>query len=351
MLEFSSGNLLTADVEALVNTVNCVGVMGKGIALQFKQAFPENTRIYEKACRNNELHPGIMLVVPTGNYVNPRYIINFPTKTHWKGKSKISYIKTGLDALVAEMGKLNIQSIAIPPLGCGNGGLSWQEVFPLIEESISKLPHVRALIFAPHRSPAAMEMPVTQKQVGMTRVRALLVKLIERYREPGYRLTLLEVQKLAYFLQAAQVDMRLRFVKHLYGPYAENLNHALMRLEGQLIRGYGDRTSKAEITLAPDAAKRADDFLHDDPEAIAKLNEVSQFIEGFESPYGLELLASLHWIAQNDIPLATDEEVAIKKLHDWNSRKRKLFKPEHIRIAWNHMRSLCGNTFPASYRH
>src|SRR5262245_8179408 len=127
MLELTTGNILSSDAEALVNTVNCVGVMGKGIALQFKQAFPENTKIYERACRADELHPGKMLVVQTGTVVNPKFIINFPTKKHWKGNSRIAYITAGLDALVNEIQNRDIQSIAIPPLGCGNGGLDWNE--------------------------------------------------------------------------------------------------------------------------------------------------------------------------------------------------------------------------------
>lgn len=337
MLEITSGNLLTADAEALVNTVNTVGVMGKGIALQFKQAFPENTRAYERACRAKELHPGTMLTVAANEMGTTRWIVNFPTKTHWKGKSKIEYIEAGLVALIAEIERLKIKSIAIPPLGCGNGGLDWQEVLPLIEKAFKKLPHVRAMVYAPTGAPSPSDMQVGSGRPHLTRARALLIKLIEQYQGPGYELTLLEIQKLAYFLQEAKEELKLQFVKHTFGPYAENLNFVLQRLEGHYIRGYGDRSQRAEITLMPDASNQASEILRLDSAALEKLKKVSELIEGFESPYGLELLASVHWVAKNDIPLASDEDVAIKKVHDWNARKRKLFQDEHIRMAWHRL--------------
>ncbi len=133
MIELGKGNLLKVDVEALVNTVNCVGIMGKGIALQFKQDYPENFKAYEKACRASEVRPGKMFIVPTNKMQNPKFIVNFPTKRHWKGKSKIEDIKSGLTALIRDVQELGITSIAIPPLGCGLGGLRWSEVKPLIE--------------------------------------------------------------------------------------------------------------------------------------------------------------------------------------------------------------------------
>lgn len=140
MIEINKGNLLEANAEALVNTVNCVGFMGKGIALQFKQAFLANYRAYEAACRADEVVPGKMLVYDNGRLLNPRYIINFPTKRHWRGKSRVSDIKSGLKALVKDVQRLELHSIAVPPLGCGLGGLDWREVRPLIEEAFRELP-------------------------------------------------------------------------------------------------------------------------------------------------------------------------------------------------------------------
>ena len=135
MIEYKTGDILAADTEALVNTVNCVGVMGRGIALQFKNAFPENFVAYERACRLGEVQPGRMFVFDTHGLTNPRFIINFPTKRHWRGKSRLEDIDSGLEALVEEIRARGIRSIAIPPLGSGLGGLNWLDVRPRIEQA------------------------------------------------------------------------------------------------------------------------------------------------------------------------------------------------------------------------
>ena len=206
MIEETKGNLLEADAEALVNTVNTVGHMGKGIALQFKQAYPENFLAYARALKRGEVQAGRMFVVPTGLVTNPRYIINFPTKRHWRGRSRIEDIDTGLEALVGEIRRLGIRSIAVPPLGCGNGGLDWRDVQPRIQRALADLHGVRVLLFAPRGAPA-----IRTRRPDMTPARALLVKLMEQYLGLAYRLTLLEVQKLAYFLQEAGEPLRLRY--------------------------------------------------------------------------------------------------------------------------------------------
>ncbi len=337
MTESQRGNLLEADVEALVNTVNCVGIMGKGIALQFKQAFPDNFREYARACRAGQVHLGQMLVVPTGGLTNPRYIINFPTKRHWKGKSHLADIESGLAALVAEVRRLDIHSIAVPPLGCGNGGLDWADVRPLIVAAFADLPDVRVLIYEPEGAPAAEAMPVATKRPHLTRARALLIRLMELYRIPGYRLSLLEIQKLAYFLQAAGEPLKLNYTPNKYGPYAENLNFVLQTLEGHYIRGYGDRTSEAEVYLLPDAVDEARAVLAAAPDAAARLAQVSRLIEGFETPYGMELLATVHWVGQEDPQAATDVATAIARVQDWNPRKRLVFQPHHIQTTWQRL--------------
>jgi O-acetyl-ADP-ribose deacetylase (regulator of RNase III) len=340
MLEVTTGDLLDAETEAIVNTVNCVGVMGKGIALQFKQKFPENFKDYKRACDAGELTPGRMHVFRTGELTNPKYIVNFPTKQHWRGKSKLEDIKAGLAALRSEIERLGIRSIAIPPLGCGNGGLDWSEVYPQIEQALAILPDsVSVVVFAPGRTPAVREMKVRTPRPEMTIARALFVKLIEAYAEPGYSLSLLEIQKLAYFLQEAGQPLRLNYVKHYYGPYAENLNHVLQRIEGHFIRGYGDRSQDAAITLEPSAAQEADDFLTTQAEAKERIERVSDLIAGFETPYGMELLASVHWVATKDDPRAGDAVAAIESICRWSPRKCRLFEPAHVRVAWERLQS------------
>jgi O-acetyl-ADP-ribose deacetylase (regulator of RNase III) len=337
MIKLTQGNILEADVEALVNTVNCVGIMGKGIALQFKQAFRGNLQAYANACRNGEVKPGRMFIFPTNKMFNPKYIINFPTKRHWKEKSKLEYIEQGLNALVTEVHRLGLKSIAIPPLGCGYGGLKWREVRNLIETAFDQLPDVQVLLFEPRGTPEAESMPVDPKKPSLTRARSLLIKLLEQYAIPGYRLSLLEIQKLAYFLQVSGEPLRLQYVKQKYGPYAENLHFVLQRLEGHYIRGYGDRSVKASIRLLNSACEEADTFLADDSEAFQRLERVKKLIEGFETPYGMELLSSVHWVASADDEPAKTAEQAVEQIFAWNTHKRKTFKASHVHKAWQRL--------------
>lgn len=338
MIHHATGNLLQADVEALVNTVNCDGFMGKGIALQFKQAWPGNFDAYAKACLAEQVRPGQMFIWETGRMVNPRYIINFPTKRHWRGKSRITDIQDGLHALVADVQRLGIKSIAVPPLGCGNGGLDWSEVRPLIESAFEELPDVNVQMFSPLGAPAAKAMPVNTLKPAMTISRALFVRAMHQYETLSYRLTLLEIQKLMYFLQEAGEPLKLRFQAGLYGPYATNLNKVLERMEGHLIRGYGDsQKPDTEIELLPDAVKEADLFLRDHPIPRERISKVSDLIQGFETPYGMELLSSVHWVCTHQEPRATTPEKAIELVHGWNERKQKMFRAEHICAAYQRL--------------
>jgi len=341
MIEIAKGNLLKADAEALVNTVNCMGYMGKGIALQFKQAFPENFKAYEKVCKAHQLHPGRVFVFKTGMFGNPKYVINFPTKRHWKGNARIEDIKSGLAALVSEVRNLGLRSIAVPPLGCGLGGLDWAEVRPMIEAALAELSDVQVLLFEPAGAPDAKTMPVRTAKPKMTPARAIFVKVMQQYLEPAYRLTLLEIQKLAYFLQEAGENLRLRFEKGHYGPYADNLNFVLQDMEGHFIRGYGDsRKPDVEIELLPNAVEEADRFLVAHQASRNRLERVADLIEGFETPYGMELISSVHWVAKYQDPPAADPNAAIECVHAWNARKQAMFKAEHIRVAWRQLHDL-----------
>ena len=168
-IEYRQGDLLSADAEALVNTVNTVGVMGKGVALQFRKAFPENYRAYVRACKRGDLEPGRMFVFETGQLTGPRLVINFPTKRHWRGKARMEYIDTGLVDLVSVLRRYDVHSIAIPPLGCGNGGLQWAEVRPRIEAALKPLAGVRVAIYGPGGPP-----PVHQQRTATKRPRCTL---------------------------------------------------------------------------------------------------------------------------------------------------------------------------------
>ncbi len=338
MIELTKDNLLEADVEALVNSVNCVGYMGKGIALQFREAYPENFRAYQDACQRQEVQPGKMFIFNTGSLLNPRYIINFPTKRHWRQRSRMEDIEAGLVALVAEVKRLDIRSLAIPALGAGLGGLNWREVRPRIEVAMANLPDVRVLLFEPSEAPAATVKPIKTQPPQMTAARALLILLMDRYAELAYRLTLLEIQKLAYFLQETGEDLRLHYEKGLYGPYAHNLNKVLEVLEGDFIDGYSDaQRPDIEIRTLSGAVETADAYLQDHSASRQRLERVVNLIEGYETPYGMELLSSVHWLAKrDDQPAATIVE-AVNGMKTWNSRKRKMFQAKHIELAWDRL--------------
>lgn len=342
MIEIAEGNILEADAEALVNTVNCEGFMGKGIALQFKQAFPENFRAYATACHAGHVVPGRMFIFDNGRLINPRFVINFPTKRHWRAKSRIGDIRSGLEALIADVRRLELHSIAVPPLGCGLGGLDWREVRPMIERAFSELPVVRVLLFEPGGTPDAKAMPVRTKRPHLTSARALFIRLMDAYAALEYSRTLLEVQKLAYFLQEAGEPLQLKYEAGHYGPYATNLNKVLEMMEGHYIRGYGDsQKPNAEIELLPGAVEEATRFLAGRSESLTRLERVAGLIEGFETPYGMELLATTHWVARRGGPKseapAADASEAIAQIHAWNPRKEQVFKPEHIRTAWKQL--------------
>jgi O-acetyl-ADP-ribose deacetylase (regulator of RNase III) len=337
-IERGQGNLLTAQVDALVNTVNTVGVMGKGLALQFKNAFPENYAAYERACKAGEVTVGRMYVVR--RLASPKFIINFPTKKHWKQPSRLEYIRDGLRDLADQIKRLGIESIAVPPLGCGNGGLDWAVVRPLIIETLADLPNGRVLLFEPTGGPAAETMPDRREKPMMTPGRAAVLALIGRYLETGYdyRLSLVEVQKLAYFLQEAGETLRLQYQPHYYGPYADNLRKALRTMEGQYTRGIGDGSNSPETELAilPGALDEAKAFLTNQPETRERLDRVARLIDGFESPFGMELLGTVHWVAKHGKSAELEEVVA--GVHAWSQRKRSQMKDGHIRAAWNRLR-------------
>ena len=334
MIEYKTGDIIAEGVEALVNTVNCVGIMGRGIALQFKNAFPENFKAYYAASKRHEVQPGRMFVFETGRLTNPRYIINFPTKRHWQGKSRIEDIDRGLIALAQEIRVRNIRSIAIPPLGSGLGGLDWSQVRPRIEAALREMGDVRIIVFEPSNASADTRANRSSDVPKMTAGRAALVGLMHCYLrgllDPF--ITLLEIHKLMYFMQLAGEPLRLNFTKGPYGPYAENLRHALKSIEGHLVSGYadgGDAPDK-QLEIVPGAIEDTMAFLENQVETKARFKRVCSLVQGFESPFGLELLSTVHWIISNEGVQTIDDLVA--HTYDWNDRKKQ-FSRRQIALA------------------
>lgn len=339
MIEVRQGDLFDTRAEALVNTVNCEGVMGRGIALQFKRRFPKNYEAYAKACKRGEVVPGRVFVFETGELMGPRFILNFPTKRHWRMASRMEDIEAGLRDLVRVIRGHEIASVAIPPLGCGLGGLPWPEVRARVEAAFRALPGVRAALYAPGQAPEATAIPPPQTVPEMTVGRAVLVRLIGAYLEGGLdpECSLLELQKLLYFQQEAGEPLRLKYEKGRYGPYATNLHHVLNRIEGHFIDGFadgGDAPGKV-LTLRRGVRQRAEVVLEARPETRARLRRVTELVEGYESPRWMELLATVHWVAVHEG--ATTFDAVVRGVYGWNSRKR-LFSRWQIGTALRTLR-------------
>jgi O-acetyl-ADP-ribose deacetylase (regulator of RNase III) len=339
-IELKSGDLLKEKTDAIVNTVNCVGVMGKGIALQFRQKWPKNFKDYEAASRREEIKPGTMFIHDLGEWSRPRFIINFPTKVHWRGNSKLEYIGDGLRDLVKQVKRLGIKSISLPPLGCGNGGLHWDDVKELIFKAFESLPEIQVNLFEPKGAPPAREMAIKTKKPNLTAARAAIIKIFARYREMEYGMTRIEAQKLAYFLEQAGQPLNLGFVKDTYGPYSDKLRHVLKALDGHYIVGVGDFSGESDIAVLVGAEAEADEFVKasGDRKLAYQIERVQNLIKGFETPYGMELLSSVHWVATHD-PNIRNAEDAIVSVHEWNARKKAVMRKEHIRIAWERLKN------------
>ena len=347
MIEFTHGNLLEAEAEALVNTVNTVGVMGKGVALMFKEAFPENFKAYEAACKKKEVKVGHMFVTERRALMGPKWIINFPTKEHWRGDSKMVWIEAGLEDLKRVIKEKKIRSIAIPPLGSGNGGLKWAEVRPKIEAALGALNDISVIIYEPSE-----QYQNVSKRLGvekLTPARALVAELVRRYWIIGIECSLLEIQKLAYFLERSieklglENPLELRFQADKYGPYAPRLAHLLNGLDGSYLhcgKRIGDAAPFDVIWFEDSKRDKVATYLGSGEAKtfVPALEATTKLIDGFESPLGMELLATIDWLLQQD-GVAADRDSIKVALRTWAgdeksaARKQKLFDDRLIDIA------------------
>ncbi len=334
------GDLLSDAAEAIVNTVNTEGVMGKGIALQFKQRYRANYDAYRAACKRGEVRLGLMFVVPTGAIDGPRYIVNFPTKRHWRERSRVVDVEAGLRDLVTVIRNLGIRSIALPPLGCGNGGLQWSQIRPLIVGALEQLPEVDVRLYGPEGAPAPAAMVTNTAKPKMTLARAVVMTVLDRYLRGQRGASRLEVQKLAYFAEAAGVPLHLHYVRASYGPYAEKLNHVLEAMEGHYTVGFGDRSTASELRVVGEELVAASEFLADRPGVGAAIDRVAALVADFDSPYGLELLSTVHFVVENDGVDAFDDAAINSAVRAWSERKKFLFTGYHITVARDQLAQL-----------
>jgi O-acetyl-ADP-ribose deacetylase (regulator of RNase III) len=356
MIRFVQGNLLQADVEAVVNTVNTVGIMGKGIALMFKDKYPKNFNAYARACDAGEVQVGRMFVTENKDLFAPKWIINFPTKKHWRSDTQIEWVQDGLKDLKKFIHDSGIRSIALPPLGCGNGGLDWRDVKPLIVDALDGINNLEVLVFEPTE-----KYQNVAKNTGvekLTPARALVAEMVRRYCLLGIDCSILEVQKLGWFLERATRQLALNdplqfnFSAEKYGPYSHNLVKLLDSLDGSYLRcdkRLGDakpgdliwfNEDKRDFVLAYLKSGAAKAFL-------PVLDWSRRIIDGFESPLGMELLATVDWLVHRENADATVKGI-MAALRDWpagklaGQRKLKIFDERLVAVALHQLNAIKG---------
>jgi O-acetyl-ADP-ribose deacetylase (regulator of RNase III) len=341
MIRYITGNLLESKAGALVNTVNTQGVMGKGIALQFKEQYPLNFKLYVKACREREIKIGKLLVTEEESLLHgQKVIINFPTKTSWRKPSEYSFIEEGLADLLCVIKERKIKSIAIPPLGAGNGGLDWIKVKSLLENYLADI-DCDIQIYEPN---ATIREVMAKERVKLTPARAMLLSVLYELVRNGEFVSEFAAEKVAYFLQrfGARDIFKLEFNPNFYGPYSGKVKHVLYYLNGSYIKGYSSKDKKPfeELELVSQAENEVNEFLNRPENAGFKkiTADTKNFLSGFYSPFGLELLSTIDFIIKEKKAVSPEEITAY--LERWSNRKKTMFtKPEFVSIAIRHIQS------------
>jgi O-acetyl-ADP-ribose deacetylase (regulator of RNase III)/uncharacterized protein YwgA len=333
MVKYLTGNILESDAQALINTVNTVGVMGKGIALQFKKAYFNNFKAYSEACKRKEVQVGKLFVTKDSNLNSgEKYIINFPTKTDWRKPSEYSYIESGLDDLINVLTSNNIKSVAIPPLGAGNGGLDWEKVKRIIEDKLGKL-DMEIIVYEPTKY---IKEKLKKERVKLTDARALLLFLLYDLVRNGEFVSEFSAEKICYFLQrfGGKEYFKLNYSPNFYGPYSGKVRFVLNVLNGSYLMGYSDMNKKPfePLTLVADGYETVKNHIEEKPELLSIANKTISFLSGFYSDFALELLSSIDYISIQR--KSFDKSIINEELKNWSDRKRSMFSnPRYIDIS------------------
>jgi len=324
MIKYIKGNILESNTEALINTVNTVGIMGKGIALQFKKAYINNFKEYAESCKKGQVVIGKLFVTKDSNLNSgEKYIINFPTKKDWRKPSEYSYIESGLDDLIRVLNKENIKSIAIPPLGAGNGGLEWEKVKKIIEQKLKNL-NVEIIVYEPT---GHIKEQLKRERVKLTNARALLLYVLYDLVRNGEYVSEFSSEKICYFLQkfGAKKYFKLNYTPYFYGPYSGKVRFILNVLNGSYLMGYSDMNKKPfePLTLVADGFETVKLYVESKPELVSVAKKTIEFLTGFYSDFALELLSSIDFVSTNHNTF--DKDVINEQLEKWSDRKRSLF--------------------------
>lgn len=340
MINYVTGNILDSEAQAIVNTVNTVGVMGKGIALQFKKAYPNNYKSYSAACKSKEVVVGKMFVTTDSNISSgEKVIINFPTKQNWRKPSEYIYIEDGLDDLISVIKLNQIKSIAIPPLGAGNGGLKWEIVKKIIEEKLNSL-DIDIYVYEPT---SQIVEKLKKERVKLTDARALLLYVLYDLVKNGEFVSEFSSEKVSYFLQrfGAKKYFKLQFTPNFYGPYSGKVRYVLNALNGSYIMGYSDMDKKPfePLTIVSDGFDEVKNHIQSKPELALIAKTTTDFLNGFYSDFALELLSSIDFIVS--IEKSFDKQIISNKLSEWSDRKQSMFSnPKYIDISVRHLQNV-----------
>lgn len=320
MIKYVTGNILESDADFLVNTVNCEGYMGKGIAYQFKLQYPENNKDYIRACKNESLHIGRLHYFSE----NGKTIINFPTKNKWRENSRIEYIEEGMDDLVRLISHLEINSIAIPPLGSGNGGLNWDDVKPIIERSLSDL-DLDVYVYEPSQNYIAQ--PKAAPNLSASAL--IVLKIKENLKFP----TNFRLQKTAYFVNIFSQQNYFKFSRNKYGPYANSIN-IIDKNIGEFKNYYHAKTIKETYEIAYNklVSKNVDEKLNQLSPSIEK---AAQYTNSISDDHMLEGLSTILFLLQESGTLTEDE--ILLGFKNWSEEKFKKFNENDIVSGINYL--------------
>jgi O-acetyl-ADP-ribose deacetylase (regulator of RNase III) len=341
-MKFLTGNILESKAEALVNTVNIEGVMGKGIALQFKKAFPYNYKVYKKGCEEGDVKIGKLLVVKDKSLLDgEKIIINFPTKTTWRKPSEYIYIEEGLKDLKRIIEEHTFKSIAIPPLGAGQGGLNWEKVKSLLTKYLTDV-DAEIIIYEPN---SKIKEELKKERAKLTPARAMLLAMMYELVRNGEFVSEFAAEKIAYFLQkfGGEKVLKLDFKENFYGPYSGKVRHVLYYLNGSYIMGFSSMDKKPfeTLELIMDGEKDVQDYLNlpENEEFIQIINKTKSFLKGYYSNLALELLSTVDYVNQK-FKLQNESEIR-EKIENWSDRKKNLFaNPNFITKAYHRLQTL-----------
>lgn len=350
MIRYITGNIFDDDAQALVNTVNTEGVMGKGLALQFKERFPENFRVYRLACKEHRLDVGNMLIVDESTIERQLLVINFPTKRSWRKPSEYDYIESGLNSLRTEIISRGIKSVAIPALGSCNGGLDWCRVKQMIVSQLSDI-DCDIRIYEPN---AMIVEQMKSERVKLTPARAMMLDMMWDLVSFGEFVSVFAAEKIIYFLQrfGARKVFNIDYSRSFYGPYSSGkIAHVLYYLNGSFIKGMTAMQNKPfqEIWLVKDSQNELSDFLKtpEMSDKLSVLDKTKDFLSGYYDNSSLELLSTVDYLLQNDPRLSNwlnmsdyeVESILSLDIAEWSKRKERMFVgTPYVKMALQHLR-------------